>query len=463
MRFNPHPYQQEAIDFLEYRLGFEGQTGGGLFLDPGLGKTAIVLQLIANLRAAGQARRVLVVAPLRVVYSVWPAEVRKWGFPFKTQIIHGHKAKREKQLANREADIFLTNPESLDWLSRQRNTFFDLAVFDESTLFKTWMAKRTQAARRLIPRCRNRLILTGTPAPNGLADVFSQQYLIDDGESLGKHLTVFRQWAMNPVGNRQWNQWGLRPGAGEQIRQRIAPSVLTMRCEDHLDMPQLVKNEVWVNLPPRARNVYEEIEKSMFAELDAGQIIAWNAGAKYQICRGVANGGAYEEGERGIRLTHHLHDAKVDAIADIITELAGKPVMVAYLYNHDRERLQKRFKAPAIYSGTSAKEGVRLIDKWNAGQIPVLLVQPKALSHGANMQAGGADLIWCGLTNELEAYQQLNARLYRQGQTGGQVRIHHILARNTIDQAVWSSIQAKHTTQDGLKTALIEYRRQKGS
>jgi SNF2 family DNA or RNA helicase len=252
--------------------------------------------------------------------------------------------------------------------------------------------------------------------------------------------------------------------AKQEFYRRISPSVLRMGAEDHLDMPPRVDRTVEIDLPPRIATIYRDIEKKLFAQLDDGSdLVASSAGAKYTLCRQIANGGAYQTDPiTEERSELYVHDAKLDAVREIVSELNGKPAIIAYQFDHDRDRLSKAYpKAPAIRGGLPIKRTIEIVDAWNAGEIPVLLVQPQALSHGANMQTGGRDLIWFGHTDQLEIYLQLNARIYRQGQTG-QVRFHHVVARGTVDEAVFTRLMDKTADQDAMMKALQAYREGKG-
>ena len=252
-------------------------------------------------------------------------------------------------------------------------------------------------------------------------------------------------------------------GCEGDIEAAIAPLVLRLSAEDHLDMPPLVKNEIRVNLPAEIARAYRRLERELFLALASGEsITASGAGAKYALCRGVANGGAYQVDDvTGERSPVHVHDTKVEAAADVAEELMGKPVLIAYAFNHDLGRLRSHrlfANAPVIKGGVPADEVARTIEAWNAGRLPVLLAQPQAMSHGLNLQGGpGRDVIWFGLTDSLEDYLQFNARIYRQGVTG-QVRIHHIIANGTVDEAIWDRIQRKDDNQRSLLDSLNEYR-----
>lgn len=457
-----HPYQWETVDFVMDRWFIHDQLGSGIFADPGLGKTLMTLMILEQLRCLGELDRVLIIAPLRVVYSVWPAEIKKWGFDFDVSIVHGSAKARRKAL-NAEADIYLINPEGLPWLKEEGLAPSGILIVDESTKFKSWSTERMRALRKLLPKYRRRLILTGTPAPNSLADLFAQMYIVDNGDTLGKTESFFRQRWMS-LGGYQGRQWEFDERLTSSMYKAISPMIMRLDAKDHLDMPPIIYNDVWIDLPPNIQQQYNEYEQQLFTELDSGvSLTASSFGAKYMACRGIANGGVYvkldEEGRH--RETHHIHDAKVDAIQDIREELFGKPVLVAYQFQHDLERLRKHFPETLnIGGGIKAKTTDGILSQWNNGELDALLVQPQAMSHGVNMQACGNDILWMGCPDQLEIYTQFNARLWRQG-VRDQVRIHHILARNTIDEAVIDRIRRKANTQADLLDSLNDYRRKK--
>lgn len=462
MRFVPHEYQMSCLRWLIQRTIVDGQAGGAFFLDPGLGKTSTTLLYLLLLKKLGLARKVLIVAPLRVVYSVWPKECQKWDqFSHLTcSIIHGSATQRMKALAN-EADIYLINPEGIPWLKNyfeKRDIPFDVLAVDESTKFKAWGSIRTKALRKLAPWFKYRLILTGTPSPNGLEDLFSQIYMLDLGESLGPNVLKFRERYFYRGGFGGY-RWLPTQGSDVAIQKKIAHLCMRLSAEDYLQLPDLVFNDVWVDLPSDILKAYKKLEREMFLELDESELIVGNAGAKYLACRQVANGGIYDEEKKPA----FVHGSKVDAIADLVEELQGKPALIAFQFKHDRERLRKVWpKAPSIDGSVSAKQADKTIDDWNAGRLPVLLVQPQSLSHGINMQSGpGRDIIWMGLQDSLETYLQLNARIYRQGVTG-QVRIHRVLANKTVDLAIRDRIESKDQNQNTLLEALARYRDMEG-
>lgn len=457
MIFTPHDYQRFGLSWLIQRTILDGEEGGAYFLDPGLGKSAMTLSWLRLLRIMGLGRKTLVVAPLRVVYSVWPRECAKWDqfAGMRTSIVHGSDTKRMAALST-DADLYLINPEGLVWLLNYyaaRPLPFDTLVVDESSKFKSWGSGRTKALRKLVPKFKRRLILTGTPSPNSLEDLFAQVFIVDRGDSLGTAVTKFRTRYFYQGDFHKW-----KPIEGSQaiIEQKIAHLCLRLSAADHLDLPELLVNDVWVDLPPKILKDYKKLEREMFLALDeGGEIIVGSAGAKYLTCKQLAGGGVYGEDKQPI----HIHTTKVEATLSIIEELQGKPVLIAFQFRHDLERLRKAIpKLPVIDGTVKADEADKLIERWNAGELTHLAVQPQALSHGINMQAGpGRDIIWFGLTDNLEIYLQLNARIHRQGVTG-QVRVHRILARKTVDEAVAMRISAKDAGQQSLLEALNKYR-----
>jgi len=528
--YEPHDYQVEAIRFGVERFLVDREHGVGFFLEPGLGKTSITLALRQILERFSQGGGILLVAPLRVVYSVWPKETEKWDqFSEVTlSIVHGNETKRINAL-NTAADIHLINPDGVRWLTTylmerelwdldDRNrvvrvlkrmklptiaeeldgggpyvrifqkppkgedaaeyltearygTFirhcglrlareWNWLVIDESSQFKTHDANRAQAMHAWTHQFKRRSILTGTPAPNGLIDLWSQVYFLDQGKALGKSLTAYRDRYFYKDGDQRYGRWVPYKESEPAIHKAISHLVLHLSAEDHLDLPPLIENDIFVDLSADVMAKYRNLERELFLELDGmeSEIIIGSAGAMYSACKGVANGGIYEHIEGEARKSHRVHDDKTEALMELIGELQGKPLLVAYQYHHDLERIRKRLKkAPAINGQTSAGASEKLIDEWNAGTIPVLLVQPQALSHGVNMQASGNDIAWYGLTDNLETYIQFNARVYRQGVTG-QVRIHRILARGTVDEAVLARIKSKDADQRALLKALQKYR-----
>ena len=451
VKWTPHKYQVRAAKFLLER------GGAGLWLDPGLGKTSIVLAVLKSLKAARNMKRALVVAPLRVAQISWPGELAKWSdfSDLSWTLLHG----TDKNRAVLEpTDIHIINPEGLAWLfelsKRWRAWPYDVLVVDESTKFKNWTAQRTKLLRSHLNKFNRRWTLTGTPAPNGLGDVFSQAYLMDGGAALGKFITQFRNRYMVQGGYLGY-EWFPRIGAWDEVAKAIAPLVMRLDAKDWLELPPLTYNIIKVDLPAAARKVYKELEKEYFVELEAGNVVAVNAAALAMKLRQATNGSLYLEGGE----SHTLHDAKVDALTELVEELQRSPLLVAVSFLSEvkllRERLGKDI--PYLGGGVSRRDADLIVNEWNAGTIPILLAHPASVSHGLNMQENAHHLCWFGLTWNLEEYDQLIRRIWRQGQKHPVVA-HHIIARKTIDQAVLTALQDKDRKQSGLLKRIKEYK-----
>lgn len=457
--WKPHDYQKAAVRFCVQ------QGAAGLFLDPGLGKTSIMLATFKVLKKQGHAKRMLVIAPLRPAYSVWPGEIARWAdfTGLKWSLLHG-PGKDER--VHDGADIHIINPEGLSWLfgtyGKQgpvlRRTGndpwpWDMLVVDESTRFKHTNTARFKTLRPYLRHFRRRYILTGSPAPNGLMDLFGQVFILDQGAALGSYITHYRQSYFTPTGYGGY-EWRLIPGAEKQIYAKLQPLVMRLSAEDYLNLPPLIFNTVHVSLPQKARQVYSQMEEELFTILDGESITAANAAAATTKCRQVANGGLYHEG--GEKWTD-IHEAKVEAVSEIVESLQGKPVLIAYEYAHDLSRLQRAFPgAPHIGGGVAASRFAAIEQAWNAGEIPVLLAQPQSVAHGLNLQGTAATVIWHSLTWNLEDYEQFIRRVWRQGQKE-KVIVHHVVARETIDEAVMLALTNKDRTQKALLGALSTY------
>lgn len=466
-------YQEYAKEWLLKRMYVNECTGGGLFADPGLGKTVITLSLIQSLRAMRVIRKTLIVAPIDVIYKTWPEEVNKFNLPFKTSLIHGNRKQRMAALRT-PADIHLINPQGIRWLTEVCHGGWDLLVVDESTCFKNWAAKQTQALIKTLDWFAKVIILTGTPQPNSVKDLFSQVYLLDRGETLGRSQNVFHKRYCEK-GGFQGHEWKPLAGSESEIRKAVAPLCLRLDEADHLDLPDRVESAQWVEMPAKARKEYDRMERELFVLLDRGEeLTATSAGAKYALCRSIANGAIYEKEEwqnsRGtiaqrVKETHHLHDAKVERLERLHESIYRKPLIVAYQFKHDLERIKKTFpKAPVIGGGQRTKSAMKkrltILNEWNLGKIPLLLIQPQSLSHGANLQFGGNHLAWFGLPLSLEIYQQFNKRIHRRGVTKT-CHFHHILCLDTVEVAGWEALKAKASNQTQLLNFLKAYHREK--
>lgn len=463
MKFNPHEYQKKAIAFIIR------QACAGLFLDPGLGKTAIMLAAFHLLKQQRMARRMLVVAPLRPMYLTWPAEAKKWDEFRKLHVGVLHGPTKSSVLNDERIDVHVINPEGLKWLFAtvdKPEEYWDILCVDESTRFKHTDTDRFKLLRPQLEKFSRRYILTGSPAPNGLLDLFGQVFILDLGAALGRFITWYRSEFFEQ--DYTGFNWLPRYGAEKKIYDRLAPLVLRMNAEDYLELPPLV-GAAWggeplvrvVELPEKAKKLYDNMEQLMITELQDDTIVAANAAAVTNKCRQIANGGLYGstprkdmQGDVGI---YDIHDAKTDAVAEIVEELQGVPALIAYDTTHDRDRLLRRFgkDTPWIGGGVGTGRFKGIETAWNAGQIPVLLAQPQSVAHGLNLQATKAAVIWHSITWDLEVYEQFIRRVWRQGQKD-RVFVHHVVAKGTIDELILSMLKKKDTTQRALLTALKE-------
>lgn len=445
-------YQQQAYGFCMDRLYTGDNKGAGLFLDPGLGKTLITLKLLETLRGLGEIENALVVAPLRVCQLVWRQEIDKWDFDFTTNLL----CKRVKAgLKDKGAFIDLINPESLHLL-KDHGARWDMLAVDESPKFKTWTCKRMRWMRKLLPNFRKRLILTGTPASNSLADLHGQVYLLDDGAALGRNVTVFRSLYMNQ-GGWQGRQWALRDGVEDSIHEAVAPLCLRLDAETCLDMPELVTHNIHCELPASCQRQYKQLKRELLTQLETGTVFAQNAASAYMKMKQFANGQMYDEN----RVVHFIHKAKLDAMVDLVDELGGKPLLVFYQFAHDAMAIKKKFpKAPVLCGATKDKAAAKMLEDWNAGKTRVFLVQNQAASHGLNMQEGGVDVAYYGLNDSLEIYEQSFRRVYRSGVKGRQVRIHRFLTLGTVDTIICDRLEGKDQTQKAFLNRLKDHARE---
>jgi SNF2 family DNA or RNA helicase len=452
MIWTPHAYQLRVVKAMV------AQAAVGLLLDPGLGKTACAYSAFKILKHKKIVRKMLVIAPLRPALSTWPAELRKWDeFGHLTlRVLHG--TEKEADLFDPDVDIHVINPEGLPWLTRalaQASGWpWEMLVVDESTRFKNARSLRFKLLKPMLTRFRRRYILTGSPAPNGLLDLFGQIYLLDLGNALGRFITHYRLNYFNQSGYKGY-EWTPQPGAAERIYKKIQPLAVRMAGTDYLELPPLIDRTIEVELPAPAMSTYRQMEVMMIAALkDEQAVLAANAAAATNKCRQIANGGIYHDG--GKEWTN-LHDAKADAVEELVEELSGKPALVAYEYQHDLERLQKKFpNAPHIGGGVPPKKFKEIEAAWNRGDIPVLLAQPQSVAHGLNLQGTGAAVIWHSIPWDLEIYEQFVRRVWRQGQVE-RVFNYHIVAKDTVDEIVMKTLAGKDKEQRALLLALRDY------
>lgn len=440
MRYVPHEYQSFATNFII------DHPSSAVFLECGLGKSVITLSAIEQLMFDYfSVNRVLVIAPLRVARNTWPDEIGKWDHlsDLRYSVVIGTEAERKAALA-RKADIYLINRENVDWLiTKSGYRFdFDMVVLDELSSFKSAKAKRFKSLMKVRPRIKRIVGLTGTPG--NLMDLWPEFRLLDQGQRLGRYIGAYRTRFFDPDKRNQQMIFSYKPkpGAEKDIYQLISDMTISMKSLDYLKMPDCVINEVKVSLSEDEREVYDEMRKEMVLDLNGEEIDAVNAAALSGKLLQMANGAIYTEDKE----TVVIHDQKLEALEELIEEANGKPVLVAYWFKHDLERIKSRIKAREIKTDKDIRD-------WNDGKIPVGLIHPASAGHGLNLQAGGSTLIWLGLTWALELYQQTNARLWRQGQKETVV-IHHIIAKDTIDEDVMRSLKLKEKTQDGIIEAV---------
>lgn len=459
MRWVPRKYQWKAIDYIL------ANPFSALFLDPGLGKTSISLSTIKILLTAEEASAVLIIAPLRVVQTTWQTECKKWDNfrSLSVGILHG---KSKADTLEERHDIYLINPEGLKWLHRQlvktakmkKPMPFDVLWVDESTKFKSPKAERLKIIRTMLPIFRRRHIMTGTPAPKTMLDLWAQIMIIDDGDTLGSSFYKFRAKYFYEMYR---HHWGLIKGKRGDIEDLVATKSLTMTAEKNISIPGKIDNVVEVILPSQQMEHYNAMESELFLTMDDKTSTAKSSAAAASKCQQIANGRLYEDPEDGNsrRGVMTVHDAKLTALLDLVEELNGKPVIIAYYYKHDRDSLLSVFgdQTPDIGSGMKQADMEKIIRDWNNRQIPVLLGHPSSAAHGLNLQEGGEDVIWYSIPWSLEDYIQFNNRIHRSG-VRGSVRIHHLVAKGTIDEAIMARLKGRNADQDSLKSTLENYR-----
>jgi len=396
---------------------------------------------------------VLIVTPLRPMYHTWPGEIHKWR-QFKglrPGLLHG--ARKMETLHGHKGSVYLINPEGIDWLTDQlakmKRWPFDVLVVDESTKFKDSRTKRFKALRKLIPKFKRRYILTGTVAPNGLLDLFGQIYILDEGHSLGRYITHYRNMFFVPGGYGGYS-WSPRQDAMEEIVERIKPLVFVMNEEDVVKLPKLINNYIWLDLPEQARRVYRDLEEEFLTILEDDIITAPSAAAAGVKCRQVLNGALYINSEHDWR---EVHKAKLDALQDLVEELSGDPLLLLYEFEHDAERLEKLLGWPRVGKGSPKKDN-QILDNFNKGILPGIIAHPASAGHGLNLQEKCANVCWFGLTWNLEHYDQAIRRVWRQGNSATRVINHHICIRNSLDETVVQALAQKDRTQRALTDLL---------
>lgn len=446
MNFTPHDYQTYAISYIE------SHPVAAVLLDMGLGKTVIGLTAVNDLLFDSfEAHRILVIAPLRVARDTWPAELRKWDHlrDLTYAVAVGSAAERKAALMQ-GADITIINRENLQWLIEESGFPFeyDMVIIDELSSFKNHKSKRFKSLMKVRPRIRRIIGLTGTPSSNGLMDLWAEFKVLDMGERLGRLITQYRTNYFMPDKRNGDIIYSYKPlpYAEDAIYRKISDITISMKSADHLKMPKQVSTTYEVYLSESERKRYEDLKQEFILRLPDGEITAANAASLTgKLCQ-LANGAIYADSGDIIE----FHERKLDALEDIIEAANEKPLLVAYWFRHDLERIEKRLHERYIpFAKLDKPDSIR---RWNNGEIPVALIHPASAGHGLNLQAGGSTLVWFGLTWSLELYQQTNARLWRQGQQSQTVVIQHIITKGTIDERIMKALVRKEMTQ----TALIE-------
>ena len=447
MKYEPHDYQVYASEYIK-----EHETAA-VFLECGLGKTSITLTAIRDLMFDRfEIHKVLIIGPIRVVTMSWPDELQKWDHlsDLRYSVATGTEGERHAAL-KADADLYLINRENVQWLVEKSGLPFDydMVVVDELSSFKNWQAKRFKALMKVRPKVKRIVGLTGTPSSNGLMDLFAEYKLLDMGQRLGRFIGQYRSRYFVPdkKNGHVVYSYKLLPGAEEAIYDRISDITISMKSADHLKMPELVNSRYMVHLDEPELVKYERMKRDLLLQLQEGEVTAANAAALSGKLSQMANGAVYSDD--GTYET--IHDRKLDALEDIIEAANGKPVLAAYWYQHDLERIQKRLSELKVSCARLDQE--RNIRRWNEGEIPVGLIHPASAGHGLNLQSGGNILVWFGLTWSLELYQQTVARLWRQGQKET-VSVIHILAAKTIDEQIMHALETKDHTQRALIDAV---------
>ena len=444
MEFKPHPYQQYAIEYIE-----EHPTAA-LFLECGLGKTAITLSALYSLMFDSfEVRRCLIVAPLRVARDTWPAEIEKWdhlkGLTFEVAV--GDEKTRLAAIKNamrNNTRIVIINRENVPWLIANTPWIYDMVVLDELSSFKSSKALRFKALRKIRPRIERIVGLTGTPAPNGYMDLWAQFRILDQGERLGKFITHYREEYFNLDPFKKFADYEIKPDSAKRINDKISDITVSMQAVEHLKMPELLKQQEIITISESEYGRYQELKRKKVLQLGDEKVTAKNAASLCGKLSQLANGAIYDEDGKILE----VHERKLDALEDLIEEANGKPTLVAYWFRHDYERIKKRI--PGVREIKTSED----IKDWNDKKIRVGLIHPASAGHGLNLQQGGSYMIWFGLTWSLELYEQTNARLWRQGQKSQTVVIKHIIAKGTVDEMIYEALINKHVTQSALMNAV---------
>jgi SNF2 family DNA or RNA helicase len=443
MKWIPHQYQVDSVKFLL------GQKRAGLFLDMGLGKTVISLYSAKQLLEAGHIGHILLIAPIRALYTVWPNEIAKWDDFQDISYYNWHEGRCAiKDLP--DVDIVGINPESALTLMKNKEFAtlpFDLLIIDESAAYKNYASQRFKFLKKVLHCFDYRWILTGTPAPNGLEDLWSQIYILDEGKALGKYITHFRTAYCIP--DRSGYGYTVMDNYRQTIYEAIAGLTMRLSARDNIDMPELVVNTIPVKLDAKAMSLYKDMERKLIILLESGEtVLSPNAAVAGMRCRQIANGGIYLEDHS----ISHIHTAKMEALKEVVEDLQGQPLIVFYEFLHDLPRITAALgELPNL---TTSKTPSKLVQEFNEGKHPVLLGHPATVGVGLNLQGACSNVLWVGIPWDLYLYDQANARVYRQGQDAERVVVHHLVAQGTLDEKVVKALAVKGREQTDLLEAI---------
>ncbi|MGN0150239.1 MAG: DEAD/DEAH box helicase [Clostridia bacterium] len=448
MIYRPHDYQQYAIDYIEHN------SIAAVLLDMGLGKTSITLTAINNLLFDSfEVHKVLVIAPLRVARETWTAETEKWEHlqNLKCSVAVGAAEERISALTAK-ADVYIINRENLQWLVEESGiTFdFDMIVIDELSSFKNHNTKRFKAMLKVRPKVNRIVGLTGTPASNGLMDLWAQFRILDMGGRLGRFISNYRNEYFVPDKRNGQVIFSYKPlpHAEERIYEKISDITISMKSTDHLNMPELVLSEYPVTMSAQEKRRYDKFKQELVLNLPDSEVTAANAASLSGKLSQMANGAIYDDDGN----IYSVHEKKLDALEDIIEAANGKPLLVAYWFKHDLDRVCERLNK--LHIPFSRLDTTESIKRWNCRELPVALIHPASAGHGLNLQSGGSTLVWFGLTWSLELYQQTVARLWRQGQTAQTVIVQHLISKDTIDERIMTALKKKELSQNSLIDAV---------
>lgn len=448
MEFRPHEYQKYAIEYIETH------PVSAILLGCGLGKTSIALTAIDDmLHDTFEIRKVLVVAPIRVCTNSWPDEIRKWDHlsDLRFTVAVGNREERLAALSA-DAEVYIINRENLPWLVEESGLPFDydMCILDELSSFKNWQSKRFRAFMKVRPKLKRVVGMTGTPSSNGLMDLFAEYRCLDMGERLGRFIGRYREAYFAPDrrnGNIIYSYKPL-PGAEDEIYRRIGDITISMRSTDFLDMPELVTSEYKVTLDEAEREKYDAMKRDLLLRLPDGEVTAANAASLSGKLSQLANGAVYADDGSATE----VHARKLDALEDIIESANGSPLLIAYWYKHDLERISERLRKLHIpFAQLDTPEDIR---RWNIGEYHVMLIHPASAGHGLNLQHGGSTIVWFSIPWSLELYTQTVDRLFRQGQESKTVSVIHIVTKGTIDGRIVKALKDKDDTQSALIDAV---------